>query len=232
MILLLHLHKKTILNEAKIIEDEVDTEMIDKMMNEKKDYESVKKRMEDKYKLCKILTGEYMVNINDEWKCYTKEGITNFLNDTLYWEVDKEKNKKELKPLFKKWIPDEKKIHYNKIVCEPNSTSENELNIYEPCDIYKHSINDYKHDEEGLNMFKYLISIVCNHQENTINVFTKWLAHIIQHEDEKAGICFVFTGKQGTGKDTIIETIVQILGKKKYFQLLNRKLTYGVNSIV
>ena len=81
-------------------------------------------------------------------------------------------------------------------------------------------------------MFKYLISIVCNHQENTINVFTKWLAHLIQHEVEKAGICFVFTGKQGTGKDTIIETIIQILGKKKYFQLLNQKLTYGVNSIV
>ena len=75
--------------------------------------------MEDKYKLCKILTGEYMVNINDEWKCYTKEGITNFLNDTLYWEVDKEKNKKELKPLYKNWIPDENKLRYNKIVCEP-----------------------------------------------------------------------------------------------------------------
>jgi len=209
--------QKTILNEAKIIEDEVDTEMIDKMMNEKKDYESVKKRMEDKYKLCKILTGEYMVNINDEWKCYTKEGITNFLNDTLYWEVDKEKNKKELKPLYKNWIPDENKLSYNKIVCEPNSTSENELNIYQPYDIYKHSINDYNHDEEGLNMFKHLISIVCNHQENTISVFTKWIAHLIQHEGEKAGISFVFTGKQGTGKDTIIETIVKILGHKKVF---------------
>jgi len=34
--------QKNILNEAKIIEDEVDTEIIDKMMNEKKDYESVK----------------------------------------------------------------------------------------------------------------------------------------------------------------------------------------------
>ena len=35
--------QKNILNEAKIIEDEVDTEMIDKMMNENKNYESVKK---------------------------------------------------------------------------------------------------------------------------------------------------------------------------------------------
>ena len=34
--------QKFFLNEANIIEDEVDTEMIDKMMNEKKDYESVK----------------------------------------------------------------------------------------------------------------------------------------------------------------------------------------------
>jgi hypothetical protein len=151
------------LNEANIIEDEVDTEMIDKMMNEKKDYESVKKRMEDKYKLCKILTGEYMVNVNDEWKCYTKEGITNFLNDTLYWEVDKEKNKKELKPLYKNWIPDENKLRYNKIVCEPNSTSENELNIYEPYDIYKHSINtiiNMKRDLICLNILLVLCVII------------------------------------------------------------------------
>ena len=34
--------QKPIINEANIIEDDVDTEMIDKMMNEKKDYESVK----------------------------------------------------------------------------------------------------------------------------------------------------------------------------------------------
>lgn len=182
-----------------------------------KDYESVKQKMEEKYHLCKIATGEFMIYINGKWKNYSKDGIKSFLDDKLYLEFDKEKNKKKLEPLWKKWIHDENKLSYDKIVCEPHTCPKNVLNIYQPYDIYNYIKDDYIHDEEGLIMFKRLISCICNHQENTMKLVNQWIAHLILHEGEKAGICLVITGKQGTGKDSLIETIKKILGKDKVF---------------
>lgn len=207
--------------KIKKYEDEnIDYKLLEDIQAEttKKDYETVKNRIEDQYHLCKISTGGFMAKINGNWNQYNKSGITEYLDDVIF--ID-EKNKPC--SLHKKWFYDDNKLKYDEIVNEPDNSKvkSNMLNIYEPYDVKEFKQNQYTHDEEGLTKFKYLIECLCNHQTNTIQLFTKWLSHLFLYEGEKPGIHVIITGQQGTGKDTLIETLTKLMGDKKVFSTTN-----------
>lgn len=211
---------KKIVNKKNITCGDVDDTMVDKIMLLNKNYEFVKDKLEKEYHLCKILTGEFMVKINSTWKVFDKKGIMNFLDDRLCYDIDKDsKNEEKLIPCHKYWIHDESKLLYDKIVCEPDNdkVDANCLNIYEHYDIMKYAGKSYTKDTRGLEMFEQLISVTCGHEENTKQFFTKWLAHQFQYPGEKTGVCPIISGEQGTGKDTIVETIKPIMGIIKVF---------------
>ena len=201
-------------------EENIDYLLLENVKEElsKKDYETVKKRMEEQHHLCKISTGGYMINLNGNWVEYNKAGITGYLDDVIF--ID-EKNKPL--SLHKKWFFDEHKLKYDEVVYEPDDIKVKPymLNIYEPYDITGQKDKPYEHDEEGLDMFIRLIKCLCNHQENTIQLFTKWLSHLFLYEGEKPGIHIIITGQQGTGKDTLIETLTKLMGNKKVFSTTN-----------
>lgn len=210
--------EKRIENENNIIVDDVvDNDMIENMLSLKKDYESVLSRLEAKYHICKI-TESFMIKQNGKFKSLNKNGIISFLDDKLCYIINN-KGERELKPIHNKWINDENKLSYEEVVCEPDNSKvkPNQLNIYEPYEIENLVGKEYNHDEEGLNMFKHLINCIGNHEDNVIELLTKWIAHLVQYPGEKPGICPVITGVQGTGKDTLILTIQSILGANKVF---------------
>jgi hypothetical protein len=55
------------------------------------------------------------------------------------------------------------------------------------------------------------------HNEEHFQYFVRWVAHIFQFPEVKAGVYLVFNGSHGTGKDTFGEFLGSILGNELYF---------------
>jgi len=57
--------------------------------------------------------------------------------------------------------------------------------------------------------------------------FLKFIAHMIQKPNEKIPICFIFKGKQGTGKSMFINAIGNLIGQEHYISSSNPKDFFG-----
>lgn len=67
----------------------------------------------------------------------------------------------------------------------------------------------------------HLKHVLCAGNEAFYEYVLNWLAHLIQHPTDKVGVCLVFMGTQGTGKNLFWEWFGKhVLGR--YFTVLNR----------
>lgn len=76
-----------------------------------------------------------------------------------------------------------------------------EYNLWVP--FAMEQIEEYKHDQNGLDMILNHIRILCNEQKDVggpvSNYIIKWLAQMIQYPEQKT-ICPVLISKEGCGK--------------------------------
>jgi len=57
---------------------------------------------------------------------------------------------------------------------------------------------------------------LCGDDEKHYEYFLNYIAHMIQKPNEKISIAFIFKGKQGTGKNTLLDTIGNLINKQHY----------------
>lgn len=60
----------------------------------------------------------------------------------------------------------------------------------------------------------HLRNVICEDDEAGFDYLIHWMAHLIQHPDEKPGVVIVMRGEQGVGKDTVGAYLSAVIGKQ------------------
>ena len=123
---------------------------------------------------------------------------------------------------IKEWLDDENLLIFNKSDFLPyngvnkindNDTIYNLFNGYNEKILSLYNINN---KDKILKPFFELLYSICGENDKYSDYFIKFLAHMIQKPNEKIPICFILKGKQGTGKNLLLNAISNIIGKEYY----------------
>jgi hypothetical protein len=118
---------------------------------------------------------------------------------------------------IERWIKDPQIKKYDDIdiypkveLCPPNV-----YNLWRP--FAMENVTKYEEDLEGLKLILDHIKILCNHDEVAYCQFMTWMAHMIQHPEQRS-ICPTIISAEGTGKTTLYLWLQKILGADKCFK--------------
>ncbi len=128
--------------------------------------------------------------------------------------------------MIKDWITDEGKRVYDRFVYKPyNALSEdptpsNEYNTWKP---YERPILNKIITEEEVSWFNKLLEESIVNYKNLeapddecrkgANWIKNWLARMFQYPDQNMGVFPVLQGKQGGGKDTLVNIVAKLIGE-------------------
>jgi len=106
---------------------------------------------------------------------------------------------------------------YDDINCFPNKADcpDNIFNTWRP--FAMELVEEYEEDLEGLETFRYLIKVLCNHDDAVVNYLEAWIAQMIQFPEIKS-ICPTLISNQGAGKGTLMALLATMIGENKYFE--------------
>lgn len=116
------------------------------------------------------------------------------------------------------WIKDNpSQRQYETVGCFPNPSKcpTNVFNTWIPFVMEK--VSEWKHHQEGLDMIRNHIKILCNNSVEVAEYFEKWIAQMIQYPEVKS-ICPVLISKEGAGKGTLMQLFSKMFGSKKIFE--------------
>lgn len=114
---------------------------------------------------------------------------------------------------LKKWMLDDTHRAYIGLSFAPSSSSKY-YSLYKGMLYEKINVS---HDEGVLKAFNDLLDSVTNKHTANRNFVLNWLAHLIQKPFENPGTALIFTGQNGTGKDTLGQFIGDfIIGDSLY----------------
>jgi hypothetical protein len=65
------------------------------------------------------------------------------------------------------------------------------------------------------------ISILCGRQQDVNDYFLKWIAHMIQHPEQKPATAPIFLSRQGGGKGTLVYFLEKLIGVNKVLHSSN-----------
>ena len=142
-------------------------------------------------------------------------------------------DKGKLIPFIKVWLDDINLRSYNESNFIPFNgiiDIQHNENVYNLFNGYNNKINSLYNKElkhKILNPFLDLCLSLCGDNQIHSEYFIKFIAHMIQKPNEKIGICFIFQGKQGTGKNMLLSAISNIIGKEHYITSSNPKDFFG-----
>jgi hypothetical protein len=121
---------------------------------------------------------------------------------------------------------------YDRMDIYPNTKKcpENVFNLWTP--FAMELVEDYEHDEDGLQFFLDFIKYtICGHKQTPegqppapfpqYDYFMKCLGHLVQKPDEKLGKCIILISKQGAGKGMFLKMMKKLLGMSKVFESVN-----------
>lgn len=72
--------------------------------------------------------------------------------------------------------------------------------------------------------------VICAGSEKLTSFVLAWLAHLIQHPNEKPGTALVLRGAQGTGKSTFADMVMRLLGRHALMLPSAEAMTRNFNS--
>lgn len=106
---------------------------------------------------------------------------------------------------------------YDDIDCYPNPDDcpPNIFNTWRP--FAMELVTEYTEELEALEIFRSLIKILCNNDEECSTYLEYWIAQMIQHPEVKS-ICPTLISKQGAGKGTLMSFLAKMIGESKYFE--------------
>jgi hypothetical protein len=139
--------------------------------------------------------------------------------------------------MFTYWAKDPEIRCYNKLDFIPYNNKDEkdniDINTYNLFNGYNKKIHSVYNKENQHNIIKPWLDLaysLCGEDDKVFNYFVKYIAHMIQKPNEKIPICFIFIGKQGTGKNMMLEGIANIIGKKNYITSSNVNDFFGTHS--
>jgi hypothetical protein len=229
--------------EESKVKKHIDFNLDDKYINNfDKDYIKSLITYEEKKKyfesfICKILRPDVFYVYVEKYKDIGKNQCLYKHNEIIkaFMEIKSgEYNKDGIQTSFiDKWVEDEDLKSYNKLDFVPYNGSSNKSNeklTYNLFSGYNDKIDtiyNIENKDRYLNPFFDLLLSICGDNNDHMNYFIKFIAHMIQYPNEKMGICFILKGKQGTGKNMVLEAIGNIIGKEYYITSSNPKDFFG-----
>ena len=112
------------------------------------------------------------------------------------------------------WFDDASKRSYDKVdfIPPPLTCPPNVFNLWNGLPYDDMECGEVK--EEDATEIIYLIQVLCNHHEETIEYVLNWMANIVQSPGKKSRTALVFKSKQGAGKNSLIEIFKKLLSNK------------------
>jgi sporulation protein YlmC with PRC-barrel domain len=131
------------------------------------------------------------------------------------YNKDNEFTGMEAKPFIKAWFEDVTMKTYEDMAIYPPPLKcpDTIFNLWKPFEITKYK-GDYLKDEEGLEMFKNHIKILCGNDDNVKEYIINWVAQMFQYPATKT-IIPTFISKEGAGKGSLLELLCRLMGFTK-----------------
>jgi len=187
--------------------DEDDKQLLDEGFEE--DYLIMKKKFEKQFGSCFLEDNNCYAILNSEKK-YTTLNIKQLKERFLDWKYTSlEKGQK--KSFIDCWVQDRFKKRYKKIDFDPLSKSKDILNIFECYDVENI-------ESDGTGTIEPFIELANQLTDNDTDYFFKWLALIFQRPDLKPITSPVFSGVQGTGKNSMFDFLGKMIGEDYYYE--------------
>ena len=121
---------------------------------------------------------------------------------------------------MKQWLSSPKKRMYRRIVSTPAKVASDEYNLFRGFIGSKAQLIDEVIGEKGLERFKYLVNLLGSKEKEYTKYITQWLSLLIQKPQEIPRSCMIFIGKEGIGKDTVIDFIGKKLIGNQCYQII------------
>ena len=133
------------------------------------------------------------------------------------WEDDKEVEKAV--PFVPMWIKCEDIRRYDRMDCYPDMAKcpPTCFNIWTPFEMERYNDTPLVLTDEvreGVAFLRNHLSIMCDHQPDTLLEFEKWVAQMIQFPDTKTHMP-IFQSNEGSGKGSFVQLLRKILGISK-----------------
>jgi hypothetical protein len=125
------------------------------------------------------------------------------LNELHSWyENDRVSTEKATEPVSKYWMKHKKRREYPYgIVFAPQGASDGYYNHWRGFSVEPDATKSCR------LILSHVRKVLCNGDDKLYAYFIGWLAHMIQHPEEKPGVAVVLRGKKGAGKDTIADYV-------------------------
>ena len=128
-------------------------------------------------------------------------------------------------PFIPKWLESEDIRRYDRMDCFPDASKcpPNCFNIWTPFEMEKYYAVPFAAIDDVLaiplvaarvRFLRNHLSIMCDHQPDTLAEFEKWIAQMIQFPDTKTHMP-IFQSKEGSGKGSFVQLMRKILGYSK-----------------
>ena len=133
------------------------------------------------------------------------------------WEDDKQVDKSV--PFIPVWIKCETIRRYDRMDCFPDATKcpVTCFNIWTPFEMERYNdtpLVDTDKVRDDVAFLRNHLSIMCDHQPDTLEEFEKWIAQMIQFPDTKTHMP-IFQSAEGSGKGSFVQLMRKLLGVSK-----------------
>lgn len=133
------------------------------------------------------------------------------------WE-DNKRVEKEI-PFTPLWADCENIRKYDRMDCFPDMARcpPNCFNLWTPFEMERYNgtpLVDNEEVREGVAFLRRHLSIMCDHQPDTLLEFEKWIAQMIQFPEVKSHMP-IFQSGEGSGKGSFVQLMTKILGASK-----------------
>lgn len=138
-----------------------------------------------------------------------------------------------LSPFTSTWLDDPKIQVYNRLDFIPFNGTEGKQeskSVYNLFTGYNSSIHTTYNVEKKDVILKPFLDLLLELSGGVVahrDYFLKFISHMVQKPNERIPICFIFKGKQGTGKNVMLNAIGSIVGKEHYITSSNPKDFFG-----
>jgi len=119
------------------------------------------------------------------------------------------------------WLEHPRRRQYDGIVFAPGKTVDGHFNLFQGFGVQPSESGSFALFEEMLT------DIICGGNSELFCYVWGWLAHLFQKPAELPGTSLVLRGKQGTGKNTFVDAIGQLVGKSHYISLTSLQQVTG-----
>ncbi|MHA2183016.1 MAG: DUF5906 domain-containing protein [Promethearchaeota archaeon] len=187
---------------------------------ENKTYENIKQKLEE---TCFYLLQPSLYCIEEEGE-YNLYKSADFQSRIAHHKiVSYAKGYEEKTRIFSKWAEDPDKRTFYRLGFEPNldACPANVYNTFKGFAYSDYDSVDYEPKLDVIDIFKYHISRLVNHEEHVVEYFINYFAHLFQKPYEIPGVCLVLKSREGLGKDLLTGLIIKLMGKDLGYKTAN-----------